>query len=111
MLAVLRAFSLLPLMVAAKVRREERRLIRAHLERGAVSREHAARVGSDGRIAGWVRERLVRNGVLKATSEGSYLDETAYAAFRWRRRRRALVMATLLLLGFGMAIFRGDIAL
>jgi hypothetical protein len=111
MVQLVRVFSLLPLILVTKVRREERRLVQSHLDHGALSRDQVASVENDSRVSRWVRQRLVRNGVLKLTPAGSYFDETAYAAFRWRRRRRVLVMATLLLLGFGIALFRGDVSL
>ena len=111
MLPLLRVLAMVPMFLAMKVRREERRLVQGHLDRGALSHDHVARVDSDGRVATWVRDRLVRNDALKLTPEGSYLDETAYSAYRWRRRRRALVMVTLVLLGFGIAFFKGDVTL
>lgn len=111
MLPLLRLLVFLPMILAAKVRREERRMIRRHRDDGAVNPDHVATAESGSRVTRWVRDRLARNGVLKLTPAGSYLDETAYSAYRWRRRRRALVMVTLVLVGFGIALFRGDVAL
>jgi hypothetical protein len=97
---LLRALSFLPLLLAAKIRREERRLIE-HLRQGAaLAANSAITLDEPGAIGAWVRHRLLRSRVLGANgADRYYLIESSYSAFRRRRRQRALVAIALLIIG------------
>lgn len=91
------------MLVAAKIRREERRLVDRLRDRNALTRERASALSVSGLVQTWVYERLVRNEVIRTANAGAYLDESGYAAFRNRRRRRAAVVLGILVVG--MAAF------
>jgi hypothetical protein len=110
MLGLFRVLAFLPLLAAAKLRREERQLVQWFRARGALDRERAATLRVDGAIRTWVYERLVRNGAIKSVGDRVYLEESGYTAFLRRRRHRAVVVLALVLLGLAMAMFRGDVS-
>jgi len=108
---ILRVLAFLPMIAAAKIRREERWLAQSFRARGAVDADHAVALPVDGRLRTWVRDRLVRGGVIKPARDGVYLEESGYTAFRRRRRHRAALVVTVVLLGLAVAFFSGDVSL
>lgn len=107
-LPILRVLSFVPIVLGARVRREERRLIQWFRARGALDVARATTVRVDGPIGTWVYDRLVRHGVIKADGERVYLEEAGYTAFRRRRQYRAVVALALLLVGLAIAFVSGD---
>jgi hypothetical protein len=105
----LRALALVPLVVAAGMRRIERRTIVRVTDAGANAPERAVLLQQTGMLGGFVHRRLMRSGVLTAAgNDRYYFSAAAYAAFCRRRRRRALVVGTILLAGLAVAYYRGD---
>jgi hypothetical protein len=109
MLGLLRALSIVPIVIAANVRREERRLVDWFRARGAFDQERAVTVNAGGAIGGFVRRRLEGAGVIRAAGNGFYFDEDSYAGFRTRRRKRAFVVATLVVITVGIGFLTGVI--
>jgi hypothetical protein len=105
MLPFVRVFSLLPLVLAAKIRREERRLVDWYRARGGLDSDRAVSVHPEGAVADWVHQRLIRAGAIRFAGERYYLDEDAYAAFRRRRRQRAWIVLGLLLIALAVAFY------
>jgi hypothetical protein len=98
-----------PLVLAAAIRRSERRAITRLEEAGANTAERAILLETRGPLSSFTHHRLERAGVLKAAgNDRYYLNGAAYEAFRTRRRTRALVVVTLLLIGIAMLYFRGE---
>lgn len=109
MLPVLRALTFVPLVIAARLRREERRMIDWFRARGAFDAERAVTVTPSGPVARWVHQRLTSGGALRSAGERYYLDDVGYAAFRRRRRTRAIVILTLVLVAAAIVFFsQGD---
>lgn len=109
---LLRSLGFVPLAFAASVRREERRVIDRMRDAGALNAERAITLGGDGMIARWVRRRLLDSrAIAGAGNDRYYLLENGYAAFRGRRRKRAMMAGALLLIGLFILWFRGDISL
>ena len=102
MLSILRVLSFVPLVLVAKLRREERRLVDWFRARGALDDERAVTLNAEGAIATFIQRRLEGAGAIRAGRGGYYFDETSYAAFRARRRRRAFVIATILVIAIGI---------
>ena len=111
MLPLLRILGILPLFLAAKIRREERRLVDWLRGRGALDRSNAVTITGTGRVAIWVRQRLVRAGAVGEGDNGRYyLSEAGYTRYRARRRRRALIVVTVMIVGLGIAFYVGVIS-
>jgi len=109
MLQLLRALTVLPIVVVAKIRREERRLVEWFRARGALDAERAVTLTGTDRIAGWVHRRLQNAGAIRAAGARYYFDESSYAAFRARRRQRAMIVLACLLVGIAIGVFAGVI--
>jgi hypothetical protein len=108
MLQVLHALSFIPLALAARMRRVERRTISGLVDQQATAPERSVRVEPAGRLGRFVHARLERAGVLVAAGNGRYyVRDEAYRAFRVRRRRRALAVITLLLGAVTVLYWRG----
>ena len=98
-----------PLALVAALRRSERRAIARLLDAGANTAERAILLDSQRPLSGFTRQRLERAGVLQpAGNDRYYLNVGAYEVFRARRRKRAMFMAALLLIGIAILYFRGD---
>jgi hypothetical protein len=112
MAELLRALAFLPLLLAAKIRREERRLLERLRQAKALAASSAITLEEPGTIGGWVRHRLLRNRVLgESAGDRYYLIESGYDAFRRRRRQRALVAFALLIIGVLIMLYTsGDTA-
>jgi hypothetical protein len=99
------------MVIAARMRRSERRMIRALTDAGATTPARAVPVDTAGPIERFTSGRLERAGVLvPGGKDRYYFNHSAYGAFRRRRRRRALVTIIMLLIGLGVLYLRGDIA-
>ena len=109
MLPLFRALSIVPIVIAAKVRREERRLVDWFRARGALDENRAVTVNTGGASRGFVHRRLERAGAIRHAGNRFYFDEESYAGFRARRRRRAFVVATLVVIGIGIGFLTGVI--
>ena len=107
MLPLLRPLSFVPIVIAAKLRREERRLVDWFRARGALDRERSVTVNAGGSISSFVHRRLEGAGAIRAAGDRYYFDEASYAGFRARRRRRAFVVATVVVIGIGIAFLTG----
>jgi hypothetical protein len=106
----LQALSFLPMLLAARVRRLERRAIRRATDAGATVRERAVLLEDAGRLGELVYRRLERAGVLvPAADDRYYFDPDAYARFQSRRRKRALLAVTALVIGLAIFYLRGDL--
>src|SRR5688572_2135907 len=111
MLPLLRLLGLVPLVLAAKIRREERTLADWLRGRGALDRSSAVTITSGSRVSVWVRQRLLRAGAVgEADNARYYLSEAGYTRFRARRRRRALIVVTVVTIGLGIAFYLGVIS-
>lgn len=108
MVAIVRLL-VLPLgVVAARVRRLERRMVAALAEAGAQSLERAVPLGETGWLGGHVRHRLIGAGVLRlAPGNRVFLDAAAYDRYRARRRYRAVILMGVLLAGVAVLYFGG----
>jgi hypothetical protein len=97
MLPLLRIVALLPMMVAARMRRIERRTIARLTDAGANTAERAILLEHGGAVSNFVYRRLTSAGALVATgNDRYYLSRPGYQTFRGRRRKRALVVLTAL---------------
>src|SRR5262245_26257091 len=105
----IRVLAFVPMLIAAKVRREERRLVEWFRERGAFDEERAVAISAGGGITGFVQRRLERAGVIRPAARRYFFDEERYAAFRSRRRMRAFVVLTILVIGIGIGFLTGVI--
>ena len=107
----LQILAFLPMALAARMRRLERRVVsRAHADK-ATTPERAMVLKDAGTLADFVYRRLQRAGVLvPAGNDRYYFEASAYAAFRGRRRKRAVIAIALLLIGFALLYFRGDVS-
>ncbi|MES1201388.1 MAG: hypothetical protein ABUS57_08045 [Pseudomonadota bacterium] len=80
-------------IVAAVRLRKERALVGHLRELGALSADHAALLGAPRGMANAVLRGLIRNGVVVKASEDAYwLNESAYAEMRARRRKRIAIV-------------------
>jgi hypothetical protein len=95
------------MLVAVKLRREERRLVEWFRARGALDADRAVVLTSDGVLARFIQHRFEGARVLRATGERYYFDETSYAAFRARRRKRAALVVAALVVGLLIAFLTG----
>lgn len=109
MVALLRVLAIVPIALAAKMRREERRLVDWYRARGAFDEQTAVTQQTRGAVAGFVHRRLEGAGAIRGTASRYYFDETRYAGFRTRRRRRAFVVITLLVVAIGIGFLTGVI--
>jgi hypothetical protein len=109
MLPLLRVLAFVPMVVAARIRREERRLVDWFRARGAFDAQRAVTVNAGGRISGFVHRRLEGAGAIRSAGNRFYFDEESYAAFRARRRKRAFVVLTLVIIAVGIGFLTGVI--
>ena len=99
---------MVPMALAAALRRSERRAIARLQEAGANTAERAILLERSRPLAGFTHARLERAGVLRsAGNDRYYLDEGGYAAYRQRRRRRAMVAFMLLAIGVALLYYGG----
>jgi hypothetical protein len=104
----LQVAAFVPMAVAARMRRVERRTV-AHLRAaGALHAPGATQLQTQGAVGRFVIGRLERSSVLHAVGNGRYyLSEAAYRRFRAARRRRALAIVSVLLLSGAWLFFKG----
>ena len=109
MLPLLRVLAFVPMIVAIRIRGEERRLVASFHARGALDAARAVKVDAEnqGAIARWMHQRLAAAGAIREASGGVYFDENGYSEFRARRRRRALVVLSLLVAAIVIAMLTG----
>jgi hypothetical protein len=108
---VLQVLAFLPLALAARLRRLERRVVRRAKAEQATTPERAMPLAHAGKLGDFVNGRLQRAGVLvPAGNDRYYFEATAYAAFRGRRRKRAAIAIALLLIGVALLYLRGDVS-
>jgi hypothetical protein len=104
----LQLLAFVPMALAAAVRRSERRAITRLRDAGANTAERAIILESGRPLAGFAHQRLERAGVAQpAGNDRYYLNEAAYDAYRGRRRKRAMVIVALLMMGIAILYFRG----
>jgi len=97
MLSILRPLAFLPMLLAAYLRRAERRMIGRLQEAGADRAERAILLDTGGPIERFVHGRLERAGALhSAGNDRYYLYPAGYERFRGRRRVRALIALAVL---------------
>ena len=97
MFSLLRLLAFLPMLLAAYLRRVERRTIGRLQEAGADRAERAILLDTGGPIERFVHRRLERAGALHpAGNDRYYLYPAGYERFRGRRRVRALIVLSLL---------------
>ena len=109
MVPLLRALAFVPMVIAARIRREERRLVDRFRARGAFDQERAVTVNAGGAISGFVHRRLEGVGAIRPAGNRFYFDEDSYAGFRARRRKRAFVVVTLVVIAVGIGFLTGVI--
>ena len=111
MLPWLQVLAFVPLAAAARIRRVERRTIARLTDAGANVAERGILLQRAGLVDGFVFRRLLRAEVLQpAGNDRYYLNSAAYERFRGARRRRALVVLTIMLIIVAALYFRGDLA-
>ena len=94
MLALTRLLMFVPLALAARIRRIERRTLARLRDAGADTAEWAILLARGGRLDAWVQRRLGRAGALVGVeNDRYYLNPAAYDGFCRRRRQRALAVA------------------
>ena len=104
------ALALLPLLVAARMRRVEGGMLARLHDAGATSGERGILMPQDGFFNRLVFNRLRRAGVLQhAGNDRYYVDDAAYGRFRTGRRRRAMATVAMLLIGIALLYLRGDL--
>jgi hypothetical protein len=107
---LLRILAFVPMLVAARLRRIEQRIVTRATEAEATAVERAVLLTPSGQLGEFVRGRLLRNGVLlEAGNDRYYFSPAAYDAFRARRRKRALWIIVVWLIGIAILILRGDV--
>ena len=111
MFAVLRVLSFVPFVVAVKLRREERRLVEWFRARGALDEQRAVTLTAERAIERFVQRRLEGAGAIRIARERYYFDESSYAGFRARRKKRAMMVATVLIIGLIVAFATGVMTL
>jgi hypothetical protein len=110
MLHWVRPFMMAPIALAAVVGRLERRTIQRLTDAGANTAERGILL-EDGRLARVVRGRLERAGALRAAGNNRYyLLVDAYQRYRGRRRVRAWIVVTILMLAVASVYFSGGFA-
>jgi hypothetical protein len=108
----IQALAFIPLIVAVRARRIERRMFERFKDAGANVGERAIFVDHDGLLKRMVFRRLRASAVLRdAGNDRYYWDAAAYSEFRGRRRRRAALAIAAIVLGVLMLFFSGDISL
>jgi hypothetical protein len=106
---ILQLLAFVPLALAARVRRLERRTIDRVTDAGANTVERSVTLEPAGKLGDFAQRRLKRSGVLiPAGNDRYYFDAKAYATFRARRRQRALVVVAALVVGIAILYLRGD---
>ena len=106
---VLQALAIVPMALAARLRRLERRTI-TQVSRAATA-DAAVSLRERGAAAQFVQHRLHRAGVLLDAGNGRYyFSKPAYDRFRRNRRKRALVLIGIVLIGMAVLYWRGDIS-
>ena len=109
MLHLLRGLAFIPMVLAARLRRIERRAIHRLKEGGANTTERAILLEDSGALSNFVYRRLSKAGaIVSAGNDRYYLNERAYEAFRGGRRRRAMIVVTVLLIIIAAMYLRGD---
>ena len=93
MLVSVRFVAFVPMVIAARIRRVERRTIERLRDAGADRPERAILLEPGGPIERFVYRRLERAAALKPAAGGRYyLYAAGYDGFRGRRRRRAALV-------------------
>jgi hypothetical protein len=111
MLPLLRALAFVPMVLAARMRRIERRTIARLTDAGANTVERAILLEQGGPVSNFVYKRLTTAGVLVFSgNDRYYLNQPAYDAFRTRRRRRAMVVLVVLAVISVLAYMSGVIS-
>jgi hypothetical protein len=99
----------LPLALAAQLRRVERRTLARLTDAAATTPERAILLEAGGVLASFVHARLTRAGALVfAGNDRYYLSASGYERFCRQRRRRALIVAGLIIVVLGVIYVRGD---
>lgn len=106
----LQVFALLPMLLAGRLRRLERRAV-ARARDGGGGAERGVPLEPAGKLGDFVYRRLQRAGVLlPAGNDRYYFSAPAYAAYRARRRKRALMVVIALVIGVAILSYRGDLS-
>ncbi len=102
MSTLLRGLAPAVMVAAIALRTGERRVVEALESAGAIDPEHAIKLPLTNFLRTWHFRRLLNVGAVGETMmQLQYLKVAEYAAYRQRRRRRALyVIPVVLLLGF-----------
>ena len=105
----LHGLAFVPMALAGRMRRIERRTIARLSDAGANTAERAILLEGDGKLRQFVHARLERAGALiGAGNDRYYLSRPAYDTFRGRRRlRAAVVVLAVAIVGVTM-YFRGE---
>lgn len=97
MVTWLRAFAPAVMVAAIAVRNTERRLVEALELAGAVTPENAVKLPLDNFFKKWIFRRLLTQDAAGETMmQLQYLKVQGYAAYRGRRRKRALVAVAII---------------
>jgi hypothetical protein len=97
-------------MSAAVVLLRRKRLIRRFCEAGAVDPQHAVILAEIRERPSWIFRQMERAGAFIRTAEGRYyMDVAAAHEFMASRRKRALILATMVLVLFALMWLGGII--
>jgi hypothetical protein len=108
MLPLLRALALVPLALAGRLRRIERRAIDRFHAAGANNAERAVLLEDGGALTAFVHRRLAdARAIVPAGNDRYYLNQDAYDLWCRRRRRRATVALAIALIISVVLYFRG----
>lgn len=111
MVSLLRILTFVPMVLAARLRRIERRAVDRLQAAGATTDERAILLENGGALTGFVYRRLNDARVLvRLGNDRYYLNDTAYQQFCGRRRKRAVMVVTLLVIIITVLYLRGDLS-
>lgn len=95
---MLRAISVLPVLLAALILRTDRRIVEQLRQANAHSMRSAIPLQVPPVLGGWRLHRLACAGAICLVQPDSYyLEENGYTAYRQLRRRRVLLVISILI--------------
>ena len=101
----------LPALLAAVILATDRKILRRLREAGATSPARAVLFHPPGPIGRARLRRMITGGAVKETGGHVYLDEAGYGRWRTARRKRALIVVTIMICLIGILVVAGVVKL